>query len=572
MKNKLRDSRGVVSVFAMLSMLFFLLFIIGAYIGVSRLNKMQKTANKELLELYSSTVDPQAIYNDMIEDVDKVIPVYEYEDLPTNRSRFKEINGKIYYLTPNSSYELKTDIMIPSNVSLYENVYRGDYQYSSSASMKVLLDGENNSGYGHNPTLSTDSSPKYAIWNNLMNLDDQCNIYGGGNIRAFFSGVTWKEDCLVFDGSGMYVLANNVLDENSGQETIEVVFETNNNTKKQYIFSNASISVGITPKTEHGYNHGVFFVEYENDGVIITQETSVIAYNNKKYNVAVTYNGTDVKLYINGVNSIDATKLETPSLNFSSLPYKSNPGKFALGINTYIGTVSDTTSTAGITISPFFVPSYPITPSYRTRSNGTDESKVTNVTVGNSYWTKDYFLNFADLNKTNIYSFQYALRYVDGGVLQNQDITFSNQFLGSSITAGGNALDIIAKGSDSVIIRSNVGKILNWYWSKGIDGNYTTVTPTKEVSTLGSWYYSFNGLESNMSSGVRYWFKGEYELGTSNLLEVGAYDLYIGRKYTNSLNDTLSGKVYAVRAYDSALAEDNIQTNFRIDKTKYGIN
>ena len=58
MKNKLKDSKGVVSVFAMLAMLFFLLFIIGAYIGVSRLNKMQKESDKELLKLYSSNVDP----------------------------------------------------------------------------------------------------------------------------------------------------------------------------------------------------------------------------------------------------------------------------------------------------------------------------------------------------------------------------------------------------------------------------------------------------------------------------------------------------------------------------------
>lgn len=572
MKNKLKDSKGVVSVFAMLAMLFFLLFIIGAYIGVSRLNKMQKESDKELLKLYSSNVDPQAVYNEMIADVDEVIPVYEYEDLPTRLFKFKAINGKVYFLTPQSAYELKTDIIVPPNIAAYENVFLGDYQYSCIDSMKVLLDGDNNSGTGHNPDLQTShNTTRYAIWKNLVNLDDECNIYAGGTIRAYTTETEWGNQSLVFNGAGTYVRADNILDENAAQETIEVVFKTSNNTKKQYIFSNGSVSVGITPKTQYGHAHGVFFVEYEDEGVVVTQETSTIAYNNKIYSVAISYNGTDMKLYINGQNAIDAQNFETQPVEFATIPYKYKSGKFAVGIHAYIGTASDVNSTAGVTISPYFVEGYPIGPSYRMRSNGTYESKITNVTAGTYHWAKDLFLSFGDLNKVNVYTLLYGLKYNWGGVVQNQDFTYSNLTFGSRFVEG-SSLDIISRASDSVIIRSNVGKIQNWKYSEGATGYYTDITPSEEVLTLGNWYYSFDNLKSNTSAGVRYAFKGDYSMDSNNLLNLDSASLFIGKRYNNSENDTLVGEVYAARAYDIALTEDNIQTNFIIDKTKYGIN
>ena len=572
MRNKLKDSKGVVSVFAMLAMLFFLLFIIGAYIGVSRSNKMQKKTTKELLELYSASTDPQAVYNDMISDVDQVIPVYEYDDLPTNRARFKAINGKVYYLTPKSSYELKSDIILPPGSPLYDSVYLGDYQYSLADSLKLMLDGENNSGEGHNSELQTSQGyTRYAVWKNLVNMSEECDIYSGGNARAYTTNVTWEDDSLVVDGSGMYILADNILVENTTEETIEMVFKTTTNTKKQYLFSNSSMSVGITPKSEHGHSHGVFFIEYENNGVIVTKETNVIAYNNRIYHIAATFNGTDVKLYINGVSASDATSFETQPLNFDTVPYRYKSNRFAIGLNTYIGTISDHNSTAGITVTPYFVDGYPITPTFRVRNNGTHESKITNTTAGTSQWAKDFFLNFSDLTRVNYYNLSYALKYEYEGQIKAPEMLFNGMAFGSG-ESDGKSLEVVAKGSNSVIIKSNVGRINNWSYGRNSTSDYNPVNPSKEVQTLGSWYYSFENLESNTSSGVKYSFKGEYELNAGNLLSVDLSTLYIGRRYNTMANDSFVGQVYAVRAYDKALTEDNVQTNYRIDQTKYGIN
>ena len=509
----------------------------------------------------------------MISDVDEVVPVYEYDDLPTERLyRFKAINGKVYFLTPKSAYELRTSLIVPPNSSVYQNVYLGDYQYSNIDSMKLLLDGDNNSGTGHSSFLQTaHDTTRYAVWNNLINLDDECNIYAGGNIRAFTTEISWEEKSLVFDGAGMYVRAENVLDENDTQETIEVVFKTSNNTKKQYVFSNGSVSVGIIPKSEHGHDHGVFFVEYEDEGVIVTQETSTIAYNNRIYSVAISYNGTDMKLYINGQAALDAQTFETQPAEFATAPYKYKAEKFALGLNTYIGSVADVNSTAGVTITPYFVNGYPITPSFRMREHGLYDSKNTNLLTGNFHWAKDLFLSFADLNRTNNYSLYYGLQYNDGGSLFNQDFTYSSVALGSTITSGSN-MDVLVRGSDSVIIRSNVGKIQNWSYSENATGHYTSIVPSEEVLTLGNWYYCFDNLKSNTSSGVRYAFKGEYEMNSNNLLNSDSATLFLGRRHNNTNNDSLVGEIYSVRAYDVALTEDNIQTNFIIDNTKYGIN
>lgn len=570
MKNKLKDSKGVVSVFAMLSMLFFLLFIIGAYIGVSRLNKMQKSADKELLKLYSSNIDPQDIYNDMISDVDEVIPVYEYADLPTRNSRFKAINGKIYYLTPKSSYELRSDIVIPAGSPLYENVYQAEYQYSNTTSMKLMLDGDNNSGIGHDSSLQTSHGyTRYAVWKNLLNLDDECSIYSGGTNRAFTTGTNWEDQSLIFDGSGMYVLANDELNIDDSEETIEIVFKTTTNTKKQYLFSNSNTSVGIIPKS--GY--GVFFLEYEKNGVVVTKETTITVESNKIYHVALTYNGIEAKLYVNGVSALESSNFQTTPISFSTVPYRYKSNRFAIGQHTYIGTIADTNATSGISILPYFVSgsSYPITPEFRITAAGKHESKITNTTNGQSANAKDFFVGFSGLLRANNYTFSYALKYMYNGSLKTPEMIFSGINIGSNVNDE-DSIAIVAKGSDSVIIRSNVGKITNWYISRGTSGTYGEINPTREVQALGKWYYSFDNLDSNTSSGVTYSIKGDYDATTEGSLNSDAGNIYIGRRYNTFENDSLVGQVYAVRVYNSALASDNIQTNFSIDKTKYGIN
>ena len=113
MKNNLKKQNGVISVFAMLSMLFFLLFILGAYLTISRVNKTQKESNKELLKLYSTEVNSQEIYNDKVAKPNEVIPIYSYDQFQKIGSNdIYVIDGRIYFFSQNRDYELKTNLSV----------------------------------------------------------------------------------------------------------------------------------------------------------------------------------------------------------------------------------------------------------------------------------------------------------------------------------------------------------------------------------------------------------------------------------------------------------------------------
>ena len=171
MKNKLKKQSGVISVFAMLSMLFFLLFILGAYLTISRVNKTQKESNKELLKLYSTEVNSQEIYNDKVAKPNEVIPIYSYDQL--------QKIGRIYCFRSNRNYELKSNLNV-SKQSKYKNLSLGQYKYSNQESLRVSLDGENNTGDGHDATKKKWYNLAWS-GENLFGIQKEFQLYGGGN-------------------------------------------------------------------------------------------------------------------------------------------------------------------------------------------------------------------------------------------------------------------------------------------------------------------------------------------------------------------------------------------------------
>lgn len=113
-KKKLSSQRGAISLFVMLSMLFFLMFMLGAYTIVSRRNQAQIQATTELRTIYSATaMDQSSKYNEKFVAEDEVIPISnakEFSLIGTGNTFSK--NGKIYTCTSDRKYQLSNDIII----------------------------------------------------------------------------------------------------------------------------------------------------------------------------------------------------------------------------------------------------------------------------------------------------------------------------------------------------------------------------------------------------------------------------------------------------------------------------
>lgn len=156
-KNKLKNQNGAISLFVMLSMLFFLMFMLGAYTIVNRRNQAQVQATTQLKSLYSSkTAQLSSEYKTKFAESDEVIPISnatEFSLIATGKSFEKD--GKIYTCKTNGKYQLTNDIIIDidndiagkefnfSEYVLYNNGNSTDTASIDTANYQVLYYKEN---------------------------------------------------------------------------------------------------------------------------------------------------------------------------------------------------------------------------------------------------------------------------------------------------------------------------------------------------------------------------------------------------------------------------------------------
>ena len=156
-KNKLKNQNGAISLFVMLSMLFFLMFMLGAYTIVNRRNQAQVQATTQLKSLYSSkTAQLSSEYKTNFAESDEVIPISnatEFSLIATGKSFEKD--GKIYTCKTNGKYQLTNDIIIDidndiagkefnfSEYVLYNNGNSTDTASIDTANYQVLYYKEN---------------------------------------------------------------------------------------------------------------------------------------------------------------------------------------------------------------------------------------------------------------------------------------------------------------------------------------------------------------------------------------------------------------------------------------------
>ena len=119
MKANIKNQNGAISLFVLISMMFFLTFMLGAFTLVNRRNASQVESLSQLQKIYSSKPQADDIYDAMFADDNSVIPITNLELL----KKAKEVNdnnttyncfvdGKIYTYKKGAIYALKNDITI----------------------------------------------------------------------------------------------------------------------------------------------------------------------------------------------------------------------------------------------------------------------------------------------------------------------------------------------------------------------------------------------------------------------------------------------------------------------------
>ena len=96
-KNGYKSSNGAISVFVLMSMLFFLFCMIGVFSIVSKKAQTQTQSIVELKDKYYEESEENQVYQNKFANDDEVIPIYTKEQLDEIGTDTEiEIDGKIY--------------------------------------------------------------------------------------------------------------------------------------------------------------------------------------------------------------------------------------------------------------------------------------------------------------------------------------------------------------------------------------------------------------------------------------------------------------------------------------------
>lgn len=168
MKN-IKSQKGAISLFALLSMLFFLAFMMGIYTMTTRRNAAQLEAVRETAKIYASTADANSVYDSMLAVTPGgIVPISTFEQLETLRRITEDnpdeqvnytINGKLYtykkydpniYVNKvNITYMLANDIILDMSTE-FDNKEVDDiriYEYMFFDKTKYNIESNNHNIY-----------------------------------------------------------------------------------------------------------------------------------------------------------------------------------------------------------------------------------------------------------------------------------------------------------------------------------------------------------------------------------------------------------------------------------------
>lgn len=110
-KTILSNEKGAISLFVVLAMMFFLVFMVGAYTTVARRNQQQAASMSDLQATYKT--DGVAQYDDLMGVEDLIVPITSAEDLfDIGSGKRKNIGSVDYVFSQDANYQLMNNIEI----------------------------------------------------------------------------------------------------------------------------------------------------------------------------------------------------------------------------------------------------------------------------------------------------------------------------------------------------------------------------------------------------------------------------------------------------------------------------
>lgn len=133
MKRNIKNQKGAISLFVLLSMMFFMAFMLGAFTLVNRRNATQMEALTETQKIYSNRPSAREQYDSIfVESGTSVVPITNIDQLKqaksaTGATKYRYlINGKIYTYQSGATYVLQNDIILD-----FDDTFNGKNNLSS---------------------------------------------------------------------------------------------------------------------------------------------------------------------------------------------------------------------------------------------------------------------------------------------------------------------------------------------------------------------------------------------------------------------------------------------------------
>ena len=218
-KYSIKKQRGAISLFVLLSMMFFLTFMLGAFTLVNRRNAMQAETLEETQKIYSSKPSAADQYDEIFSSESSYVPITNFEQLKKvktvydNNSEEKYlIDGKVYTYKRTANYLLKNNITIKKEDyeddqdnlrSLYETYVLNASDYNINLNGHIFLYERHNNTIGKLEKFIYSDAREIAA--------DNRNIGKTVNYGEAYTGSDLGWEILYADSNNVYIITKGYL-------------------------------------------------------------------------------------------------------------------------------------------------------------------------------------------------------------------------------------------------------------------------------------------------------------------------------------------------------------------------